>query len=45
MLWGQNKIGGYSVLLNKSKNEHLVVWMDVSSGILLMEKNEGRLEE
>ena len=44
MLWRQSKIGEYSVLLNKSKNHQSVVWMNVSSGTLLIERNEGSLE-
>lgn len=45
MFWRQRKIGEYSVLLNKSKNYQLIIWIDVSTGILLMERNECRLEE
>lgn len=44
MFWRQSKIGEYSVSLNKSKNYQLVVWMDVFTGILLMERNEISLE-
>lgn len=44
MLWRQSKIGEYSVLLNKSKNDQWVVWMNASSGTLLVERNEGSLE-